>query len=637
MYRRWLTLSAALLLVLGVLTPGSASAAELLSNGGFETGTLSPWSCSQGSVVSSPVHSGSKALQGAATASDTAQCTQTVAVVSGSTYTLSGWVRGNYVYLGVTGGASTWTPSAASFTQLSLTFTASSSSVQIYTHGWYAQGTYYADDVSLQGAGGTGVPGVPGTPVAGTITNTSAALSWAASSGTVTGYRVYEGSTVVGTVTGTSATISGLTACTAHTYSVAAYNGSGESAKSGTVSITTTGCTTGVPGTPTNFHVTATTNTSIALAWTASTGTVTGYRLYEGGTLLSTVTGTSATVSGLAACTTHTYGVSAYNGSGESAKATVSGTTTGCTTSGSFRSPIYFMPLDNSPQDIASAMAASGAKYFNLAFVLDSGGCTPAWNGDAAHTVSADTTVTAVVNAVRANGGDVAISFGGYNGTELGATCGSASSLANAYQAVINKYNLTRIDLDYEGDDLDANTSVRFGAIKILQNNAAAAGKQLHVTATLPMTTIGFSGGGVDELNAAKAAGVTFDLVNIMAFDYGLTNAGNMVDSVKLVADAAKNQMKTIYGYDDATAYAHLGLQLMNGHTDQPSELFLQSDFTALRTYAQTNHFGWMAYWALNRDRQCDPSVPHNWADGTCSSVTQQPYDFSKIVAAYNG
>ena len=98
----------------GLAVTQQAFAANLLSNPGFETGSLSPWSCTGGlgSVVSSPVHSGSKALAGAANSSDNAQCTQTVAVQPNTAYTLSAWVRGNYVYLGVTGGASTWTPSA---------------------------------------------------------------------------------------------------------------------------------------------------------------------------------------------------------------------------------------------------------------------------------------------------------------------------------------------------------------------------------------------------------------------------------------------------------------------------------------------------------------------------------------------
>lgn len=302
-----------------------------------------------------------------------------------------------------------------------------------------------------------------------------------------------------------------------------------------------------------------------------------------------------------------------------------------------FRNPIYFMPLDNNPQNITDAINASGVKNFNLAFVLDSGGCTPAWDGDAGHKVSSDSTVTGVVSAVRAKGGDVAVSFGGYNGTELGATCGGSSGLASAYQSVINKYNLSRIDLDYEGDDLDANMGVRFGAIKILQNNAKNAGKTLHVSLTIPMTTVGFPGSGVDELNQAKSAGVTLDIVNIMAFDYGLTNSNDQATSVKMVAQAAEGQLKQVFGWSDATAWSHLGLQLMNGHTDQPSELFTQSTFNTLLAFAKANHVGWFSYWSLNRDRACDPSVPHNWADGSCSSVSQSPYDFSKIIAQYTG
>ena len=243
-----IVLAVALLIPLLFVSP--ASAANLLTNSGFESGSLSGWNCSSASVVSSPVHSGSHALAGAASGSDQAQCTQTVAVQPSTTYTLSGWVRGNYVYLGVTGGPSTWTPAASAYTQLTVSFTtgASQTSAQLFLHGWYGQGTYYADDVSLDGPGGTnpqpGVPGAPGTP---TVTGTSAgsiSLSWGAASGTVTGYRVFEGGTVVASGTGTSATVSGLAACSTHSFAVAAYNSAGESARSATVSGTTTGCTT---------------------------------------------------------------------------------------------------------------------------------------------------------------------------------------------------------------------------------------------------------------------------------------------------------------------------------------------------------------------------------------------------------
>ena len=254
-------------LVLGVLP---ASAANLLANPGFETGSLAGWSCSAGtgSVVSSPVHSGSYALAGAATNSDTAQCTQTVSVQPGTAYALSAWVQGSYVYLGVTGGASTWTPSASGYTQLSLSFTtaAGQTSAQIYLHGWYAQGTYHADDVNLDGPGsgpspspsrsspspspsgspGTSIPPPPCCLSVGTVTDTSIQVRWVPPptpvGSTPTGFRVYDGAVRVADVAGTSTTVTGLAACTTHTFTVTGYNSAGESAKSTPVTGTTTGC-----------------------------------------------------------------------------------------------------------------------------------------------------------------------------------------------------------------------------------------------------------------------------------------------------------------------------------------------------------------------------------------------------------
>ncbi|MBW8803572.1 MAG: glycoside hydrolase family 18 protein [Catenulisporales bacterium] len=239
-------LAATLIAAMASLAVGASHAradSNLAVNPGFETGSLSPWTCTggTGSVVSSPVHSGGHALAGAANSSDDAQCTQTVAVQPNSTYSLSAYVEGNYVYIGATGYSSTWTPSAGSWQQLSTSFTtgAATTSVQIYLHGWYAQGTYYADDVSLAGPGGTAqVPSAPtGLAVTGT-TSSSVSLSWNASSG-ATGYSVYRGGSKIASVTGTTYTDSGLTASTSYSYAVTATNSAGESAKSAAVSGTT--------------------------------------------------------------------------------------------------------------------------------------------------------------------------------------------------------------------------------------------------------------------------------------------------------------------------------------------------------------------------------------------------------------
>ena len=137
--------------------PTAPPSGGIVVNGTFETGSLAPWSCTSnlGSIVTSPVHSGSYALAGAASSSDDAQCSQTITVKPSTTYTLSAWVDGNYVYLGDTGtgtsDTSTWTPGTSGYQQLSTTFTtgASTTSLSIWVHGWYGQGTYYADDVTV--------------------------------------------------------------------------------------------------------------------------------------------------------------------------------------------------------------------------------------------------------------------------------------------------------------------------------------------------------------------------------------------------------------------------------------------------------------------------------------------------------
>ncbi|MEU3398481.1 chitinase [Streptomyces filamentosus] len=234
---------------LAALSPAAQAAdSELARNGGFEAG-LDGWTCTAGSgaVVTTPVHGGTKALQATPAGSDNAKCSQTITVKPNSAYTLSGWVRGSYVYLGATGtgttDVSTWTQAAADWQKLSTTFTtgANTTSVTVYTHGWYGTPAYQADDLSLFGPGGAPaeIPAAPTGLAAGSPTSTTVPLSWPAVAG-ATSYKVYRGATAVGTVTGTSYTATGLTPSTAYSFQVSAVNSAGESAKSAAVTATTT-------------------------------------------------------------------------------------------------------------------------------------------------------------------------------------------------------------------------------------------------------------------------------------------------------------------------------------------------------------------------------------------------------------
>ncbi|MEU5207504.1 chitinase [Kribbella sp. NPDC020789] len=222
-----------------------AADADLARNGGFESG-LDGWSCTAGTTVNAPVHSGTSALKATPAGADNARCAQTVTVKPESQYTLTGHVQGSYVYLGAEGtgttDVSTWTQSAPAWQRLTTTFRTgpSTTRVTIYTHGWYGTGAYHADDITLVGPGGeTGQPPAPPTGLrASGVTSTSVSLSWSPVSG-ATGYAVYRDGTKVRTVTGTSATLTGLSPSTAYAFQVAALNDAGESARSSTVTATT--------------------------------------------------------------------------------------------------------------------------------------------------------------------------------------------------------------------------------------------------------------------------------------------------------------------------------------------------------------------------------------------------------------
>lgn len=236
-----------------LLTTGPSSAAtNLVTNGTFETGTLAGWSCTAGSgaAVSGSAHTGTYQLQGSPTSNDIARCSQSVSVKPNSAYTLSAWVKGSNVYLGADGGTSTWTTSTG-WSQLTTTFTtsASATTVTVYLHGWYGLPSYQADDVVLDGPGGTGPPpdttppSVPGGLTVGSPTSSSLQLNWSAASDAngVSRYDVVRGSDApqsAGNVTSWTAT--GLSPTTTYSFKVRACDAAGNcSAYGSTVSGTT--------------------------------------------------------------------------------------------------------------------------------------------------------------------------------------------------------------------------------------------------------------------------------------------------------------------------------------------------------------------------------------------------------------
>jgi hypothetical protein len=146
--------------------------------------------------------------------------------------------------------------------------------------------------------------------------------------------------------------------------------------------------------------------------------------------------------------------------------------------------------------DLVSAARNEGLRYFTLAFVVADANKLPAWGGYTANEVNGgafDSAVRSQIAGLRALGGDVSVSFGGAANQELAEVITDGAALKNAYQSVIDAYGLTHIDFDIEGAAVADHASIdrRSQAIAALQQAAAAAGKELDVSFTLPVLPSG--------------------------------------------------------------------------------------------------------------------------------------------------
>jgi len=290
----------------------------------------------------------------------------------------------------------------------------------------------------------------------------------------------------------------------------------------------------------------------------------------------------------------------------------------------------YYYTLDSTAPDLGQVMSATGQKAFELAFILapNGGGCTPTWDGT--DPVSSDTQVAAVINEVRADGGDVSVSAGGYGGTKLGQECGTPAATAAAYQQVITTYGLHAIDFDLEEPEIESASSINneLGAAQILQKNNPG----LYVSVTIPSTTTGANYFGGLLLDNAKTLGFTPNNYSIMPFDGGFNGAASQITALK----DFNSQLSSTFGWSSATAYAHEGVSQMNGRTDS-AEYFYQADFQSVLSFAESNGMTRYTFWDVNRDRECNPPSNNGVLSGECSSVTQNAYDFTKYTAEFAG
>jgi hypothetical protein len=306
--------------------------------------------------------------------------------------------------------------------------------------------------------------------------------------------------------------------------------------------------------------------------------------------------------------------------------------------------PYYETYLAPNTPSLTATEQASGAKYFTLAFLQSTGksSCSLDWNGVASQPLNY---YAADIASLRAAGGDVIPSFGGYSadhgGTEIADSCKNVQSIAADYEQVITTLGVTRLDMDVESASLNNTAGItrRNQAIALTEQWAAANGIPLQIQYTIPVEQYGLDPNGEAVLQNAVAEGATVTSVNIMVFDYYIAKEG-VVEMGTAAENAATNthaQLQSIFAsLTSAQLWNMEGMTLLPGIDDlrKKTEVTYEADATTMASFAEANNMNFLSAWAIQRDNGgCPGTVDSN----TCSGITQGTWDFSHILEPFTG
>jgi hypothetical protein len=300
----------------------------------------------------------------------------------------------------------------------------------------------------------------------------------------------------------------------------------------------------------------------------------------------------------------------------------------------------YYETYDTST-DLASLSLQSGARYLSLAFLetAQAGSCTAYWNGDTS-TPIASSVFGSDIAAIQAEGGNVIATFGGYTadttGTDIADSCDSVAAIAQVYEDVITTYNIPRIDLDVEGNSLTNTAGInrRNEAIAEVEAWAAATGRNVQFSYTLPTTTTGLDSEETPILQNAIADGAKISVVNLLTFDYYIGTEQNMLTDTETAAEGLYNELATLYpGESPAWLWHMIGITEMPGIDDYgPDETFTQAQAVPLLLWAESKGIDELSFWALQRD---NGGCPGTKGASTCSGLAQPTWYFSHIFELY--
>jgi hypothetical protein len=310
---------------------------------------------------------------------------------------------------------------------------------------------------------------------------------------------------------------------------------------------------------------------------------------------------------------------------------------------GRSRGPVYVPYFETWTKDKIPAVArASGARYLTLAFLQTPkrGSCSVAWNGDRRQMVRPGGRYAGQIADLRAMGGDVVPSFGGYSadqdGTEVADSCASVAKIAKAYESVVTAYGVTRLDMDVEARSLDNKAGIarRSEALRLLQGWAARTHHRVRIIFTLGVEPWGLPANCLAVLKSAVAHGVRF-AVNIMAFDYYIKASRTGLDMGTAALQALRGthgQLERLYpGRSQRRLWAMEGVTLLPGIDDYPkkTEVTYLSDARQVGSFARAHRLPLISIWAIQRDNgRCPGTIDSN----SCSGIRQPRWAFSHLL-----
>ncbi|MFI0975395.1 chitinase [Streptomyces sp. NPDC021093] len=275
----------------------------------------------------------------------------------------------------------------------------------------------------------------------------------------------------------------------------------------------------GIPATPAGLTVGQPTSSSLGLSWSGASG-ATSYNVYQGGVKVQSATGTSSTVTGLAADTSYDFQVTAVNSAGESAKsATVSGRTTKGGTSPNPNVPKhaltgYWQNFNNGAT--VQKLRDVQAQYDIIAVSFADSTATPGqivFNLDPAVGYTNVADFKADIAAKKAAGKSVIISVGGEKGNVTINSDASATAFANSTYQLMQEYGFNGVDIDLEHGINSAYLS------KALHQLSAKAGPGMVLT--MAPQTLDMQSTGTEYFKAALAVKDILTVVNMQYYNSG--------------------------------------------------------------------------------------------------------------------